>query len=160
MDIHELQDKLMGVYDFTNVVDCQSVIRILLIDLEVEKKRSDILNTRLNSLAKLVQDGDPEAKSYAEGIITGVRKKADVMAFLEKMSISMDNAEAMSDKDLHEAAMLVWSEFSLHSKESGVLGELLRRFSLKNNDLSQWTKEVLENCKDTPNDGDEMPEMR
>ena len=77
MDIRELQDKLIGVYDFTNALDCQAVISMLLKDLEIEKKTTQILSGELKTLATAVVDEKPEAISKAT-VITGGGKQNEV----------------------------------------------------------------------------------
>ena len=130
MDIRELQDKLIGVYDFTNALDCQAVISMLLKDLEIEKKTTQILSGELKTLATAVVDEKPEAISKAT-VITGggsrTRSKVSVMGFLERMSLKMTEAESMTDEQLREALLQIWAEYDMDSKESSVLGEVLER---------------------------------
>lgn len=97
MKIKDLAKELQGVYDFTNVVDCQSVISMLLNDLERQKNKV-------------------------------IPKKAGVMEFFGKMANNMTKVEGMTDDQLYDAGMEMWSDFDMDSTESCVLGELLRRF--------------------------------
>ena len=53
-ELVDLQDKLGGVYDLTNTVDCQSVIRMLLTDLKREKVKTEQTQKRLRALADRV----------------------------------------------------------------------------------------------------------
>lgn len=131
MKIEELQEKMLGVYDFSSAVDCQSIIRMLLTDLETEKVKNDNLNRDLRVLARSVIGNSKESLSIAEGILKGVRKKSCVMDFLGRMSEMMDQAESMSDKELHDAVMVIWAEYGMESRESGLLGEILKRFKEK-----------------------------
>lgn len=91
MSIDELRDKLQGIYDFSNIIDCHAVISMLLRDL--------------NS-----------------------RPKLNVMDFLCKMTENMIDAEKMTDNQLYDEVMQLWAEYNMDSKESSLLGELLKRF--------------------------------
>ena len=53
-ELVELQEKLNGVYDLTDTVDCQSVIRMLLMDIEREKLRTGNIQDKLREFAFLV----------------------------------------------------------------------------------------------------------
>ena len=141
MNIRELKEKLQGVYDFSNAVDCQAVISMLLKDLTLESKRADLLSGELKVLAKLVSDGKPEGKVRADNIINGIKQKVDVMGFLGRMSDNMTKAEQMTDTQLHDEVMQMWGEYDMASKESGALGELLKRFK-EGNHVGNQVSEV------------------
>ena len=100
-ELVELQESLRGIYDFTDLVDCQSVIRMLLIDLKREKHRTKKEESRT---------------------------KHEVVDFLMKMSEAMRKAEVMSDDEVIDAVVGVWVNFNMDSKESAVIDELIRRF--------------------------------
>jgi hypothetical protein len=129
MEIKDLQDKLQGVYDLTEAVDCQSVIRMLLRDLDTEKQKAEFAGNSARMLAEKVRTGDPDANSLAEKIIQNApKKKYSVMDFMQRMCDSMNTAEALSDEQLVDESIHIWAEYDMDSKESSVLDELIHRF--------------------------------
>lgn len=127
MNIRKLSKELQGVYDFTNVVDCQSVISMLLKDLQRQKDRAELLSSEMKVLAKMVSDNNPKAKKRAADIVKGIKSKSDVMGFLSRMTDNMTNAEKMTNKQLYDAGMEVWGDMPMDSTESCVIGEILKR---------------------------------
>jgi hypothetical protein len=129
MEIKELQGKLQGVYDLTDAVDCQSVIRMLLRDLDAEKQKAEFAGKTVRMLAEKVKAGDPDAKELAEKVIQNApKKKHSVMDFMQRMCDSMDAVEGLSDEKLVDEAIHLWAEYNMDSKESSVLDELIHRF--------------------------------
>lgn len=128
MEIKDLQDKLQGVYDLTDAVDCQSVIRMLLRDLDVEKKRAETARNEMLTLADLTVKGDAEALEKAKLFLERKKTKHSVIDFMQRMCNSMDAAEVLSDEKLVDEAIHIWAEYNMDSKESSVLDELIHRF--------------------------------
>lgn len=129
MNIRKLSKELEGIYDFTKVDDCQSVISMLLRDLEHQKQKAETLSSELKVLAKMVVDGNRKAKILAKNIVKGIKSKSDVMDFLSKMTNNMINAERMTDKQLYDTGMEIWGDMPMDSRESCVVGELIRRWN-------------------------------
>ena len=133
-ELVELQDKLGGVYDLTDIVDCQSVIRMLLTDMKREKARTEDMWQKLQGLADRVLLSDEiedglRKMAYEVRNVKGVKRtKQAVVEFLMKMSEFMGEADKMSDDELISACMEVWSNLDMDSKESAVVEELMERF--------------------------------
>ena len=131
MTLEELQERLQGTYDLRDLVDCQSVIRMLLRDLDAANSRAERASTDLKSLAFMVNRGNPKAADKAERIIAGAPKRSDaeVMECLLAMSKELEHADALSDEDLTtEVFREVWGNLSFDGRPSAVLEELLLRF--------------------------------
>lgn len=133
MEIKELQSKLNGVYDLTNVVDCQSVIRVLLRDLDKAHADVEAAESRLKFLAFCVAEGKPDVKQKADEILAkfNVKKRSpgEVMDFLMRMSEQIRSAENMSNEELiGEVLSKIWAGFHMDSRESAILEELIERF--------------------------------
>jgi len=125
MDIRGLQERVKGTYDLTDLVDCQSVISMLLGDL----KSADL---KLKGLALLVKKGDPDSvRERVDKVLEGHKSKSpgEMIEFIMRMGSEMKSAESMSDDELTEAVVLnVWGELKSDSPESAQLSELVERF--------------------------------
>ena len=131
MTVKELQKKLKGHYDLTNAVDCQSVIRMLLVDLERAKKRADAAFSELRMLALLVSREKPTAKSMAGEVLEGIpmESAAKVMDAILAMCGEIKRAKALKDQEVaDEVFRHVWGDLEMHSRGSAVLEELVLRF--------------------------------
>lgn len=132
-ELVELQEKLNGVYDLTDTVDCQSVIRMLLVDLKREKARTEAVWSKLQGLVQLVLDSrgcEPEVKSRVHGILNDRKNSTnhDVVGYLLKMSEFAKQAEALADKELVDESIDAWGKINMESKESAIIEELIERF--------------------------------
>jgi len=74
MTIEQLQEKLEGTYDLNDLADCQSVIRMLLRDLDMANARAQRAATDLKSLSFMVNTGNPKASEKAEDVLAGMPK--------------------------------------------------------------------------------------
>jgi hypothetical protein len=130
MSLEQLQQKLEGVFDLTSAVDCQSVIRALLRDLDRARGEDAAAQAKLRILASLVSNGKPSAKEVAQGVLEKTEKRSpeDVMDFLFCMCDETTRAEKLDDKDLVSDAVKAWAELDMHSRESAVIDELTQRF--------------------------------
>ena len=125
MDIRELQDSLKGQFDLTNVVDCQSVISMLLNDI-------DRMDARLLGLAKMVRDGSPDDVKDRVDKILDRRKQSPgkVMDFILRMGAETKKASQMTDKEIVDSIMdSTWGNMRMDSPEAATLEELIARFS-------------------------------
>lgn len=131
MKIEELQEKLQGTYDLTDLADCQSVIRMLLRDLDMANARAQRTGTDLKALAFMVDRKDPKALDRAGQILAGVPKcpGEEVIQTLMRMSDEITRAEELGDKDLTaEVFREVWGNLDFDGRGSAVLEEMIRRF--------------------------------
>jgi len=131
MDIRELQEKLRGVYDLTDTVDCQSVISMLLKEVEAEKESAVLHVKEANQLAELVAADSPEAKQLAERMneqVNKIQQKARAWDFIQRMCKSMDSAEKLPDTALIDEVLQSIGNLSMDSYESAVIEELVHRF--------------------------------
>jgi hypothetical protein len=130
MNLEQLQQKLEGVFDLTNTLDCQSVIRALLKDLERARGEELAAQAKLRILASLVSNGKTSAKEVARGVLEKTEKRSpeEVMDFLFCMCDETKRAEKLGDKDLISDAIKAWAELDMHSRESAVIDELIQRF--------------------------------
>lgn len=130
--LEKLQESLDGVYDLRDTVDCHSVIRFLLRDLEGSKARERQARERLRSLAASVISGDFAAKEKAHEALApaGVKDEpANAVKFILRMGEMMKAAEDMTNDQLSEEVLdKVWANFDMSSRESAVLGEMMARF--------------------------------
>lgn len=136
-ELVELQEKLDGVYDLTDVVDCQSVIRMLLGDLKREKLRTENTRWRLNKLVELVIDSkgcESDVKDYARGVKPEVSKtgngseKHDVIGYLAKMNELIKTVSCLDDEQLIDEAIGAWSKINTNSCEAAAIEELIERY--------------------------------
>jgi hypothetical protein len=127
--IEQLQEKLDGVYDLTQAEDCRKVIEVLLRSISETKANGQQMQDQLKMLALMVVNGNPEARDKArEALATQGKSKAEVVEFLMSMARTMDQATALSTKELvTEVTDTVWASLSMESRESAVLGELIYR---------------------------------
>jgi hypothetical protein len=133
MTLEQLAAKLEGTYDLTDLADCQSVIRMLLRNLDAANARAERANTDLKSLAFQVHRGnDDKAHEKAEAILAGCKRPAgEVMAGLMKMSDEMGRASDLNDTDLTtEVFKEVWGELTIDGRPSAVLEEMIHRFKV------------------------------
>lgn len=124
MKIRELQKQIEGSYDLTNIVDCQSVIQMLLDDL----KSADL---RLKGLAMSVKRGASDLDEKADKILEGVQCKSpgEVVGFIMRMGSEMRKASEMSDVELVDGVMsTVWGELDMDDSGSAQLEEIIERF--------------------------------
>ena len=131
MTLEQLQERLQGTFDLTDLADCQSVIRMLLRDLDMSNARAERTGTDLKALAFMVHRGVPKAGEKAEQILSGMPKRpgAEVMASLMKMSEEIHRAEDLDDKTLtDEVFKEVWADLHIDGRPSAVLEEMIARF--------------------------------
>ena len=128
-NIEELQTKLDGVYDLTQVDDCRKMIEVLLRSIRDRDTTAQQAQDRLKMLALMVTNDNPEAKDKArEALSNSGKSKAAVWDFLMKMVRTMEAAEAMpTEQLLSEVMNTIWAEFDMSSRESSILGELIYR---------------------------------
>jgi hypothetical protein len=132
-ELVELQEKLNGVYDFTDVVDCQSVIRMLLVDMKREKARTEAVWNKLQGVVQLVLDSrgcEPDIKNHVHGILNDKKNSTnhDVVGYLLKMSELAKQVSILNNNELVNDSIDVWSKISMDSKESAVIEELIERY--------------------------------
>jgi len=145
MTIEELREKLEGVYDLGNALDCEAVIRMLLRDLDGANRRAETATDKLKVLAFMVSQGKPETRERAQEILAGSGKKEEVWDFLMEMCEEIRRAEAMSAEDLGEDVLnRVWSEMDMQTRESAILAELIRRF--RSGDVEGAVLQHMEKC--------------
>jgi len=124
MNLEELQRQLGDQYDLSNLVDCQSVIQMLLDDLRSGK-------LRLKGLAMAIQGSHSNVKERAEKILEGHKgsSPAEVMDFIMRMGSETKEASDMSNDELVEAVMsTIWGNMEMDSPGSAQLEELMERF--------------------------------
>jgi len=132
MEIRVLQEQLKGTYDLTDLVDCQSVIGMLLQEIETQQRRTKTVDGKLKILAAHVTKGrDGAAMTFAQKALeeTHVRDGAEVMDSLLKMSEDMADVETLDDETLvTETTNKVWGDLPFTSRESALVEELISRF--------------------------------
>lgn len=130
LTIEGLQESLRGTYDLTDTVDCQSVIRMLLRDLNAANARSEKAEHDLKRLAFATRHNPAKADELAGEVLDRNKVPGEkVMAFLERMAEEVTRAEDLTDIELtDEVFQHVWGDLDCDSRPSAVLEELLRRF--------------------------------
>lgn len=127
--IEELQAKLAGVFDLSEVDDCRKIIGVLLRSMGEKESSSQSCQNNLKMLAMMVVNGNPEARDKATEVLTGSRKsKNEMWDFLVGMAKTMEQATSMTTEQIISEVMeKVWSPLDMSSRESAVLGELIFR---------------------------------
>ena len=122
-----MEKRLGDIYDLNKVSDCQQVIRVLLRDLQ--RRCEDSCSDKLKSLTRLVLSDNPRAKDIAREIESGSKPRTpeELVAFLERMSDSMDRAEKLTKAELVDEAIKLWSRLPMDSWESAILDETIQR---------------------------------
>jgi len=131
MTIEQLQEKLEGTYDLNDLADCQSVIRMLLRDLDMANARAQRAATDLKSLSFMVNTGNPKASEKAEDVLAGMPKRSGerVMDTLRRMSSEISRAEDLPNEQLtDEVFREVWGNLDFDGRPSAVLEEMIHRF--------------------------------
>jgi len=135
MTFQEIEAKFDGVFDFTNAVDCQSVIRILLRDNEFKDKALSFTTNRLADFAEqvLAVGIDPSLKEQAleyasQRVQIKNRTARETINFILKMVENGKLAEKMTDSQLLSATFDAWSDEDISSQKSAVIEELITRF--------------------------------
>ena len=132
-ELVELQEKLNGVYDLTDVVDCQSIIRMLLLDMRRERSRTEVVWSKLQELSRLVIDSkgcEPEIQCYAHGVLKerNGTTKHDAVDYLRRVCELAKQTSALDDRQLIDDAIDVWGRINMDTKESAVIEELIERY--------------------------------
>ena len=128
-NIDELQEKLDGVYDLSNVDDCRKMIDSLLRSILDKSMCIEQSQNQLKLLALMVVNGNPDAVEKAKDVMAGSGKsKTELLDFLMGMASTMKEAEGMTNKQvISEVTDMIWAGFDISSRESAVLGEMIHR---------------------------------
>ena len=131
LDFELLEKKLDGIYDFNDIADCQSVIRILVRDLRNSRMQAEKNEQDLKMLALLVSNKrDKQAAGKAKEVLVGSKPKTNIIDYLKRMSGSIKDAMEMDDTQLlDEVTNRVWADLDYESIESAVLEELMHRYN-------------------------------
>jgi len=137
MRLEGLRKRLEGTYDLDKAEDCQRVIQVLLRGSDKANRTASEARSELQALALDVVNDRLEAKEKAAKVLTASealaspkeRGPAEVMGFLSKMADEMTRAEDMTDEQLKSEVLNgLWANLDMHSRDSAVLGEIVRRF--------------------------------
>jgi hypothetical protein len=137
MRLEGLRKRLEGTYDLDKVEDCQRVIQVLLRGSDSANVTLSRAREELKALALDVVNDRIEAKERAAEVLTAKdgseelrpRGPEPLMGFLSKMADEMVRAEEMTDEDLKSEVLNgLWANLDMHSRDSAVLSELMRRF--------------------------------
>ena len=130
MTVEQLQEKMDGVYDFNDITDCQSVIGMLLRDIELSHLREEQTAHDLKTLAGAVKNDFSKADELAEAALASKRKSpVQVFNFLRQMASEVNRSEKLSDVELtDEVLTLVWGGLDMDGRPSAVLEEMINRF--------------------------------
>ena len=131
LDFELLEKKLDGIYDFNDIADCQSVIRILVRDLRNSRMQAEKNEQDLKMLALLVSNKrEKQAAGKAKEVLVGSKPKTNIIDYLKRMSGSIKDAMEMDDTQLlDEVTNRVWADLDYESIESAVLEELMHRYN-------------------------------
>jgi len=128
MKIEELEEKLDGVFDLTDIDDCREVIQTLLRDNQ--RRCEEGCSDKLKMLAKMVMSDNPRAKELAQTIEGSTKKKSAkaLLDFFARMSNSVRHAKSLNNEKLIDAVLGIWGGLLMDSVESAVLEEIIERF--------------------------------
>ena len=137
MRLEGLRKRLEGTYDLNKAEDCQKVIQVLLRGSDRANRTASEARSELKALALDVVNDRFVAKERASKVLTdkdGDKPRecgpAEVMGFLSEMADEMTRAEDMTDEELKSEVLNgLWANLDMHSRDSAVLGETVRRFS-------------------------------
>jgi len=130
MNIGELEKRLEGTHNFSDIKDCHSVIKMLLRDLDIARKGEDKKEKGLKTLALAVRHNPVESEELAEQALSKHKNvPKNILSFLKGMSEEMIQAENLSDEVLTDNVLKdVWGDLDLNGRPSAVLEEMIRRF--------------------------------
>jgi hypothetical protein len=133
MRLEGLRERVKGTYDLDKAEDCQKVIKVLLRGSDNAHRTAEEAKTKLRALALDVVNERFEAKERAATALRDdkpvKRNAGELMGFLSKMAKEITLAEDMTDEELvSEILNGLWANLDLHSEDSALLGELVRRF--------------------------------
>ncbi len=128
-DIEELQKKLEGIFDLTQVEDCRKVIGTLLRTIQDRNAAAQKAHDDLKTLALMVMNENPDARRKALDVMAGSKEsKQRVEEHIVRMCNSMTEAKEMSNRQLlSEVTDKIWGCLDQSGRESAILGELLFR---------------------------------
>ena len=130
MNIGELEKRLEGTHNFSDIKDCHAVVKMLLRDLDIARKGEDKKEKGLKTLALAVRHNPVKSEELAEQALSKHKNvPKNILSFLRGMSEEMIQAENLSDEVLTDNVLKdVWGDLDLNGRPSAVLEEMIRRF--------------------------------